>query len=674
MATIQNDEREYKRRIHAWTMYDWANSAFATTILAAVLPVYYSDVAGATLPSKAAATALWSLGLSLSLFIIGVLSPILGTISDIRRNKKPFLSVFLTLGVLATGLMVLIQTGDWVLASILFILGRLGFTGANVFYDALLPHVAKPEDRDAVSTRGYAMGYLGGGLLLAVNVAMIQFLGGDLGARLSFVSVAIWWAVFSIPLFLRIPEPPTATMVLQAGQTVLSASFARLKETFRDIRQYGELFKFLLAFLIYNDGIGTIIGVAVIYGAELGFGTIELILALLLVQFVGIPFSLMFGRIPSKTEKRRHFFLAFVVFNIIALPLAGILGLNFLPSELTGAVPEPYESTATAFGQGQYTIDEALVVVEGQIEYLQVSAEEASGGAFFAGINRLFGDAVETVTYLEGAEPGTAIEIPFNGRAVEFVYSQDPAGGTWAVEIDGQAAQDDDGQPVTIDAYSPVTRYGLLSDTFTAEEAGAHVLRIVNLDQANAESSGTILRVGGYEVLQPQRQSNLIAILGVIIGLEIIGLGFAWLFGKRLFSSLADTLDTKRSVMLALIAYAIIAIWGYFLNSTIEFWMLAWMVAIVQGGSQALSRSLYASMSPASKSGEFFGLFGVMEKFSAILGPIVFAAAAAAFASSRPAILSLIAFFIVGGYLLTRVDVDAGRAVAQAEDAKLMEA
>jgi UMF1 family MFS transporter len=669
----QNDEKEYKRRIHAWTMYDWANSAFATTILAAVLPVYYSDVAGATLPSKAAATALWSLGLSLSLFIIGVLSPILGTISDIRRNKKPFLSIFLTLGVLATGLMVLIQTGDWVLASILFILGRLGFTGANVFYDALLPHVAKPEDRDAVSTRGFAMGYLGGGLLLAVNVAMIQFLGGDLGARLSFLSVAIWWAVFSIPLFLRIPEPPTATMVLQAGQTALSASFSRLRETVRDIQQYRELFKFLLAFLIYNDGIGTIIGVAVIYGAELGFGSVELILALLLVQFVGIPFSLMFGRIPSKTEKRRHFFLAFVVFNIIALPLAGVLGLNVLPTELTGAVPDPYESTATAFGQGQYTIDEALVVVDGQIEYLQVSAEEASGGAFFAGINRLFGDAVETVTYLEGADPGAAIEIPFNGRAVEFVYSQDPAGGTWGVEIDGEAVQDDDGQPVTIDAYSTVTRYGVLSDTFTAEEAGAHVLRIANLDQANTDSSGTILRVGGFEVLQPERQSNLIAILGFIIGLEIIGLGFAWLFGKRLFSGLADTLDTKRSVMLALIAYAIIAIWGYFLNSTIEFWMLAWMVAIVQGGSQALSRSLYASLSPASKSGEFFGLFGVMEKFSAILGPIVFAAAAAAFASSRPAILSLIAFFIVGGYLLTRVDVDAGRAVAQAEDAKLMQ-
>jgi UMF1 family MFS transporter len=139
-----------------------------------------------------------------------------------------------------------------------------------------------------------------------------------------------------------------------------------------------------------------------------------------------------------------------------------------------------------------------------------------------------------------------------------------------------------------------------------------------------------------------------------------------------LFTSLADTLDTKRSVLLALVTYSVVAIWGYFLQSTIEFWFLAWMVAIVQGGSQALSRSLYASMSPAAKSGEFFGLFGVMEKFSAILGPILFAAAGAAFASSRPAILSLIAFFIIGGLLLTNVNVDEGRRVAQEEDASIL--
>ncbi|MEJ2304388.1 MAG: MFS transporter [Anaerolineales bacterium] len=259
---------EYDRRIWAWTMYDWANSAFATTILAAVLPIYYSQVAGATLPSAAVATAYWSAGLSISLLIVAILSPILGTISDVMRGKKRFLAVFFGLGIVATGLLVLVKTGDWLLASLLFILGRIGFTAANVFYDALLPHVAREEDRDSVSTRGYAMGYLGGGLLLAINVLMIQELPGTLGPRLSFLSVAIWWAVFSIPLFLRVPEPPAAAAKLDSAWKTVIVSYRRLKNTLNDIQQYRELFKYLLAFLIYIDGVGTIISVAAALAAS----------------------------------------------------------------------------------------------------------------------------------------------------------------------------------------------------------------------------------------------------------------------------------------------------------------------------------------------------------------------------------------------------------------------
>jgi UMF1 family MFS transporter len=661
-------EGEYKRRIRAWTMYDWANSAFATTILAAVLPIYYSEVAGATLPSSAAATALWSLGLSISLFIIAIASPILGTISDIRRNKKPFLSVFLTFGILATGLLILVNTGDWVLASILFIVGRLGFTGANVFYDALLPHVAKPEDRDRVSTRGYAMGYLGGGILLAINIAMIQVWGGMWGSRISFLSVAIWWAIFSIPLFKQIPEPPTATMTLGPKDTVFSASFRRLADTFKDIRQYRELFKFLIAFLIYNDGIGTIIGVAAIYGAELGFGATELTLALLLVQFVGIPFSLIFGRIPSPKEKRRALFLAFVVYNIIMLPLVGILGLRVLPDTTTGAQLPAYASSPDAIGEGTYLADSKGLSFDPTFEALTVSAEEASGGAFFQFINRLFGEDIGNVTYMVSEDSKASLDIPFNGQEVVITHGKGPDHGRWQVEVDGVPYLDADGELVFIDGYSDVIRYGVLSDTFETSEPGTHLLRLVNSATPNPSSSGTVMSIAKVEILPPQRTSSLPTILGLILGVEAIGVLFALFFGNLLFSRLADTLTTKRSILIALITYATIAIWGYFLNSTIEFWFLAWMVAIVQGGSQALSRSLYASMSPATKSGEFFGLFGVMEKFSAILGPILFAAAGAIFASSRPAILSLIAFFIVGGILLNSVKVEDGIKVAQEED------
>jgi len=652
------EEKEYKRRIWAWTMYDWANSAFATTILAAVLPVYFSQVAGSTLPSAATATAYWSTGLSLSLFIIAILSPILGTITDIQRSKKPFLAVFAGLGIVATSLLVLVDTGDWVLASILGILGRIGFSGANSFYDALLPHVAREEDQDKVSARGYAMGYLGGGLLLAVNVVMIQLLPGTCGPRLSFLSVGIWWAVFSIPLFRRVPEPPAATARLGPGEGVIAASFKRLGETLRDIRQYRELFKYLVGFLIYNDGIGTIIGVAAIYGAELGFGSVELILALLLVQFVGIPYSLIFGRLPSRSDKNRPIYLAFVLFNMVALPLVGIAGARLLPSSITGTQPAPYASTASTLGQGSYALEDAHMTYTGAWTDLPLSAADlgAESGA----------------VYSLSSDPGARLDLPFNGKDVAITYSAGPDYGIWQALIDGQPALVKDSEEAeNIDAYHPTVRYEL-SETFTAPAAGEHTLSLVNTGQRNPQSQGTLIGLGAVEVLPPARQSNLGIIIVMIAAVEVVGLLLSWLFGRALFSRLADTIDTRRGILLALTVYAVIAVWGFFLDSVVEFWFLAWMVAVVQGGSQALSRSLFSSMSPASKSGEFFGLFGIMEKFSAIIGPLIFAFAAANLGSSRPAVLSIIAFFIIGGYLLTRVNVEEGKRVARREDAALM--
>jgi UMF1 family MFS transporter len=178
--------------------------------------------------------------------------------------------------------------------------------------------------------------------------------------------------------------------------------------------------------------------------------------------------------------------------------------------------------------------------------------------------------------------------------------------------------------------------------------------------------------IGQIDVLPGVRESSLVTILAALLVLEVVGLALAVLFGKSLFGRLAETMTTKRSIVLALIAYTIVAIWGFFLDAVIEFWFLAWMVAVVQGGSQALSRSLYASMSPTSVSGEFFGFFSVMSKFSAILGPVLFAGAVAIFGSSRPAVLSLVVFFVVGIVLLNRVDVEAGQRIAREADAELM--
>ncbi|MEN6299851.1 MAG: MFS transporter [Anaerolineaceae bacterium] len=651
-------DKEYKHRVWAWTMYDWANSAFATTILAAVLPVYFSQVAGATLPSASVATAYWSLGLSISLFIVAILSPILGTISDIKRGKKRFLAIFAGIGIVGTALLVLVGTGDWILASILGIIGRIGFNGSISFYDSLLAHVARPDDQDRVSARGYAMGYLGGGLLLAVNILMIQFLPGTWGPRLSFLSVAIWWAVFSIPLFRNVPEPMAATEIIKAGENIVSLSFKRLGRTLKDVRHYAELFKFLIAFLIYNDGIGTIIGIAAIYGAELGFGSVELILALLLVQFVGIPYSLIFGRLPKESDKRRPIYLAFILFNLIALPLAGVTGSKVLPADLTGAPAEKFPSTADHAGEGAYLADNPFIEYSETWQPKLVSADQLG--------------LEQDKLYFISESPNARFDFPYNGQKIKITYNPGPDLGIWAVIIDDQPYLDPDtGQPMEIDGFNPTIRYEV-EKIFTADTPGEHTLSLVNTGNKNEKSTGTGMSLAGIQVMEGIRQSNLMLILLIIIALEVVGLLLALALGKPLFSSLVKTFDTKRSILLSLLVYSVIAVWGFFLNSVIEYWMLAWMVSIVQGGSQALSRSLYAGMSPASKSGEFFGLFGVMEKFSAILGPLAFAAAGTLLGSSRPAVLTLILFFFLGGFLLTRVNVAEGKRIAKEEDAAFL--
>lgn len=424
------DERNYKKIINSWSMYDWANSAFATTIMAAVLPIYYSAIAEPALTPNQA-TAYWGYTNSIALLLVALLSPILGAVADFRGAKKRYLTYFALIGISATALMYFLTSGDWLFASVLFIIGNIGFAGANVFYDSLLPHIAQKGDIDQVSTRGYAMGYLGGGLLLAVNLAMIMLSPDHLTAlmtRISLASVAIWWLLFAIPLWKNVPEPPRQIYEGELDSNPFTAGFKRLAVTFKEIKKYKELFKFLVAFWLFNDGIGTIIKMATIYGKEIGIGQTDLIGALLMVQFVGIPFSFAFG----------------------------------------------------------------------------------------------------------------------------------------------------------------------------------------------------------------------------------------WL---------AKRIGTKRSIYISLSVYFLISIGGYFMESAIHFWILGFAVALVQGGSQALSRSLYGRMVPKAQSAEFFSFFSVSGKLAGMFGPLVFGLVSQVMGNSRLGIVSLVIFFIAGGLLLTRVDEEEGIRVAEEADA-----
>jgi UMF1 family MFS transporter len=425
-------------------MYDWALSAVQVGIVTAIFPIYYVKVAGASLPGSAATQALANANV-LALAVVALLSPMLGAAADYAAAKKRFLAGFMILGLGAIAGMFFIHTGELALASVLFVLAMIGATGSFVFYEALLPHIASPEEVDRVSTAGYALGYVGGGVLLALNLAWIQkpaWFGLPAGAglseaaatlpvRLSFISIAAWWALFSIPLFRGVREPPRRLEPNERrGENPVRVAFVRLGETFRELRGFRQAFVFLLAFLIYNDGIQTIIKMATAYGTELGIGQGALITAILLVQFVGIPFSFLFGALAGKI----------------------------------------------------------------------------------------------------GAKP---------------------------------------------------------------------------------------------------------------------------------------------AVFLGLAAYAVISVLGYFMRTATHFFVLAGLVGMVQGGTQALSRSLFAAMTPPHKSGEFFGFFSVFEKFAGIFGPLFFAAAIALTGSSRMAILSIIAFFVVGGALLALVDVGEGERAAREAEAEV---
>ena len=415
--------------LRAWAMYDWANSAFWSTIVTAVFPGFFADYAAAGL-SPVVATSRFAWATTAALTVVALLAPVLGALADHRPLKKRMLATFLAIGVTATVLMGTIGRGEWVYALALFMIANIGVASTLVFYDSLLPHIAPPGEIDRVSTAGYAMGFIGGGVLLLINLAWILSpatfgLSGTIAAiHLTFVSVGVWWLLFSLPLFRTVPEPPVRLEELRAsGVALVFAAIGAAWKTLRELRANRDAFLMLVAFLLYNDGIQTIIRMSSIYGAEVGIDRNAQIAAFVMVQFVGVPCSFLFGAV------------------------AGRIG--------------------------------------------------AKTAIFFA--------------------------------------------------------------------------------------------------------------------------------LAVYVGISVL---------------------------------------GYFMTAAWQFFVLAFLVGMVQGGSQALSRSLFARMTPRAKSSEYFGFFAVFEKFAGIFGPAVFAASVTMFQSSRAAVLSVIVFFIAGAIVLSFVNVEAGEKAA----------
>ena len=418
--------KENKRAVWSWAFYDWGNSAYSTTVMAGFFPLFFKEYwADPHNPNQS--TFYLGMANSIASIVVASLAPLLGSIADQGSAKKKFLTFFAFLGVIMTGGLWMVSQGNWQMAVLFYVMATIGFASGNVFYDSLLPGLASEERVDVVSSLGFGLGYLGGGLLFLVNVFMYlkpEIFGISDGAtaiKLSFLSVAVWWAVFTIPLILFVPEPKNYESV--KIKNAIQMGWIQLIQTFKEIRNMKVVGTFLLAYFFYIDGVDTIIKMAVDYGMSLNFSGESLIIALLIVQFVAFPAALVYGRLASKV-------------------------------------------------------------------------------------------------------------------------------------------------------------------------------------------------------------------------------------------------GTKTAIMIGIIAYSFITLLGYFITKTWHFYVLAILIGLFQGGIQALSRSLYTRIIPAEKSAEFFGFYNMLGKFAAIIGPTLMGTISLVTGSARLGILSILLLFILGAFLLNKVDLDEGKRLA----------
>jgi MFS transporter, UMF1 family len=372
-----------KKQIFGWVMYDWANSAYMTTVVAAVLPIFFARVVvppeGFTIGGTVySASALWGFLISLSTFIIFITAPILGAIADFSASKKKFLMAFCYGGSLFAILLFFCGSGDVWMTMLFFLLAQIGFVGGNVFYDAFLPHIASPDKMDWVSGKGYSFGYLGGGIQFAVSLVIVSAhdkLGIDssLAARIAMSMAGLWWAGFSLFTFLNLKETAPSEPLPEKYRKlpgILGYAWLGIDRTIKTagkVRRFKHLLLFLVAFMIYDDGIQTVINMATMYGTvELGLSNTVLMLTLLIIQIIGIPSALLFGKLGGIISTKKALMITLVLWSFIVIyaffitsaveymALGGIVGLAMggsqaLSRSLYGSII-PAQASAEFYG------------------------------------------------------------------------------------------------------------------------------------------------------------------------------------------------------------------------------------------------------------------------------------------------------------------------------------
>lgn len=325
-SKADRSEKRFTKAEKSWIMYDWANSIYATNIMAAIFPIYFAMQANET------GNKLYGFAVSAAALVVALLAPILGAIGDFSGMKKKLFAGFLVLGLVFTAVMAAFE--DWRLMLVGFILSRIGFSGSCLFYDSFLTDVTTPERMDRVSSWGYAMGYIGGSTIpFIISIAVMLFLNQSvLSYKIAILIVVVWWAVFSIPFLKNVKQQYS---VEDAPQALAKEAFRNAWKTFKDILKDKKILFFIIAYFFYIDGVDTIISMATNYGETLGLGAIGMILALLVTQIVAVPFSILFGNLAKKVGAMKMIAIAVCVYFVITI-LGFFMGFNIEQAELSG--------------------------------------------------------------------------------------------------------------------------------------------------------------------------------------------------------------------------------------------------------------------------------------------------------------------------------------------------
>ena len=325
-SKADRSEKRFTKAEKSWIMYDWANSIYATNIMAAIFPIYFAMQANET------GNKLYGFAVSAAALVVAVLAPILGAIGDFSGMKKKLFAGFLVLGLVFTAVMAAFE--DWRLMLVGFIFSRIGFSGSCLFYDSFLTDVTTPERMDRVSSWGYAMGYIGGSTIpFIISIAVMLLMNQSvLSYKIAILIVVVWWAVFSIPFLKNVKQQYS---VEDAPQALAKQAFRNAWKTFKDILKDKKILFFIIAYFFYIDGVDTIISMATNYGETLGLGAIGMILALLVTQIVAVPFSILFGNLAKKVGAMKMIAIAVCVYFVITI-LGFFMGFNIEQAELSG--------------------------------------------------------------------------------------------------------------------------------------------------------------------------------------------------------------------------------------------------------------------------------------------------------------------------------------------------